>query len=446
MKKFDVIIVGGGPAGFNSAKTIRTLYPEMEVLLINDRENLQIPCSIPYVVGGKIPAEKNVYPLSKVKDLGVELLISKVTSIDPLESRVFLEDGSSYRYERLILSTGWIPNTLMVENSHLDGVYHISTETEYVQKLVDEVRNAKKIVLIGAGFISLGIADQIGKGYPDKEITIIEASDHIASGIFSENFEGEIERELKSQNVRIVKDTRVVGFEGNGRVREAVFKGGEKIEADLVFIFIGFKPNSKLAVDAGLSISERGEIIVDEFLRTSEDNILAAGNCILHRSAIDGDPVPGMLASISARDGRIAGLNVTGPEVRDSGIVPAGVTEAGRKYFGFSGYTEKTLKRREVEFVFSEIDTTDAYPGAIEGCNSLKVKLYFSKSGKVLGGEVVGSSKYVSPLVDFISRLVANKLDVSQIAALETVAFPPVTPPPLLQPVQMAALAARKEL
>ncbi len=446
MKKFDVIIVGGGPAGFNSAKTIRTLYPEREVLLINDRENLQIPCSIPYVVSGKIPAEKNVYPLSKVKDLGVELLISKVTSIDPLESRVFLEDGSSYRYERLILSTGWIPNTLMVENSHLDGVYHISTETEYVQKLVDEVRNAKKIVLIGAGFISLGFADQIGKGYPDKEITIIEASDHIASGIFSEKFEGEIEKELKSQNVRIVKNARVVGFEGNGRVREVVFKGGERIEADLVFVFIGFKPNSKLAVDAGLSISERGEIVVDEFLRTSEDNILAAGNCILHRSAIDGEPVPGMLASISARDGRIAGLNVTGPEVRDSGIVPAGVTEAGRKYFGFSGYTEKTLKRRELEFVFSEIDTTDAYPGAIEGCNSLKVKLYFSKSGKVLGGEVIGSSKYVSPLVDFISRLVANKLDVSQIAALETVAFPPVTPPPLLQPVQMAALAARKEL
>jgi NADPH-dependent 2,4-dienoyl-CoA reductase/sulfur reductase-like enzyme len=446
MKKFDVIIVGGGPAGFNAAKTIRTLYPERRILLINDKENFQIPCSIPYIVSGRIPAEKNVYPLSKVKNLGVELLISKVTSINPSESQVFLENGSSYRYERLILATGWIPNTLMVENSHLDGIYYITTETGYVQKLVDEVKSAKRIVLIGAGFISLGFADQISKGYPDKEITIIEASDHIASGIFSESFEREIEKELKSQNVRIVKDTRVVGFEGNGRVRKVVFEDGEKMEADLVFVFIGFKPNSRLAVDAGLSISERGEIIVDGFLRTSEDNILAAGNCVLHRSAIDGEPVPGMFASISARDGRIAGLNVAGPEVRDSGIVPAGVTEAGRKYFGFSGYTEKVLKRKGIEFVVSEIDTTDAYPGAIEGCKPLKIKLYFSKSGKVLGGEIIGSSKYVSPLVDFVSRLIADKLDISQIAALETVAFPPITPPPLLQPIQVAAFAARKEL
>ena len=63
-----------------------------------------------------------------------------------------------------------------------------------------------------------------------------------------------------------------------------------------------------------------------------------------------------------------------------------------------------------------------------------------------MGGEFIGSSKYVSPLVDFVSRLIANKLNISRIAALETVAFPPITPPPLLQPVQMAALAARKEL
>jgi len=70
MRAYDVVIVGGGPAGFNGAKTVKSLFPEKSLLVINDKSELQIPCSIPYAVAGEVPPEKNRYPLEKVREFG----------------------------------------------------------------------------------------------------------------------------------------------------------------------------------------------------------------------------------------------------------------------------------------------------------------------------------------------------------------------------------------
>ena len=441
METYDVVIVGGGPAGFNGAKTVREVYPDRKILLINDRNSLQIPCSIPYVIAGKVPLEKNVYPLEKVRDFA-ELLIEKVVGIEPGTATLFTSTGR-VRYEKLILATGWLPRRLNLPGSHLKGIYYIDTTTEGVKRLKEEVERAKKIILIGAGFISTGFADQISRAYRDKEITVVEASEHIASGVFSDEFETEMVESLKAQGVRILKNQRVTGFEGDDRVRKVLTQEGE-IESELVLIFIGFTPNSRLAVEGGIKTDSHGFIEVDSFLRTSADNILAAGNCIAHRSLIDGKTIPAMLASVSARDGRIAALNTSGPQVKDEGIVPAGLTEVGGKFYGFAGYTEKLLKRDGFRFKALSVSTTDAYPGALPGCSPLKAKLYFTERGLLVGGEFSGKSRGVWSLVETTARLIEGRKKAWEVATLLTTAFPPSTPPPLLQPLQEAAVKFMK--
>jgi NADPH-dependent 2,4-dienoyl-CoA reductase/sulfur reductase-like enzyme len=436
MELYDVVVVGGGPAGFNAVKTIRSVYPEKRVLLINDREDLQIPCSIPYVVSGRIPVEKNRYPLEKVRDLGAELKIDRVVSINPNSSQLFLESGKIVSYERLILSTGWIPRRLSLGEENLEGVFYIDTSTEGVSRIKEEVEKAERIVIIGGGFISIGFADLISREL-GKSITVVEASKRIASGVFSSEITSEMESKLGSQGVEILKSERVSALEGDGRVKRVVTSDGE-IDTDLVLIFVGFLPNTKLAVDCGIE-TERGFIRTDSYLRTSVDNVLSAGNCTFHRSAIDGEFTPGMVASVSARDGRIAGLNVLGPRVEDRGIVPAGITEVGGTFYGFSGYTEEILNRKGFVFKRVSVESTDGYPSAI-GAVRLKLNLYFLESGRLVGGEVVGSSKIVSSLVDLISKLIEGCESAERIASMNSVAFPPVTPPPLLQPLQEGAL------
>ena len=439
MEHFDVIVVGGGPAGFNAVKAVRSLYPEKRVLVLNDREDLQIPCSIPYVVAGLLKPEDNRYPVKKLAELGATLLFERVVSVNPQESRIFTESGKLYSYDRLVLATGWLPRRLPVEGTDLEGVYYIDNSTEAVINLVKEVASAKRIAIVGGGFISIGFADLISR-FLRKEITVIEASHRIGSGVFSGDFESEMTSLLESAGVRVLKGAKVTALEGSGRVEAVLLEGGERIETDLVLIFIGFLPNSKLAVDASLKV-DRGFVVVDRFLRSSVDNILAAGNVALHYSAVDGAPWPGMVASVSARDGRIAGANTAGPVVEDRGIVPAGVTEVGGRFFGFAGYTQELLSGKGFDFKKCGVTSADAYPKAI-GAKPLKLDLYFLKgSGRLVGAEVEASSRYVAPLVDLVAGLVERGITAYELLSKVSVAFPPVTPPPLLQPLQEAALA-----
>ena len=442
MERYDVVVVGGGPAGFNAVKTVRGLYSEKSVLLVNDREDLQIPCALPYVVSGVLPPDKNRYPLKKIKEMGASLLIDRVVSINPSNSSLFTAGGKAISYERLILATGWVPRRLQVPGGELQNIYYIDTSTASVEEFVRKVKESERIVLIGGGFISVGFADLISRNMPDKKLTVIEASNRIASGVFSSKTLEEMESRLKEQGVGILKSERVVGFEGESSVERVVLSSGE-VEADLVFVFIGFLPNTKLAVDSGIE-TERGFIKVDRFLRTSADNVLAAGNCISHTSAIDGEFTPGMVASVSARDGRIAGANVSGPQVEDTGIVPAGVTEVGGKFYGFAGYTEELLQKKGFQFKEVTVHSTDAYPTALNA-HPLTVRLYFLKNGRLVGGEVIGESKFVSSAVDLLSNLIASNRKAEDLLSLVTVAFPPVTPPPLLQPIQDGALLFLKE-
>jgi NADPH-dependent 2,4-dienoyl-CoA reductase/sulfur reductase-like enzyme len=443
----DIVIVGGGPAGFSAARTINVFYPESKVTLIEEKSSIQIPCSIPSVIAGELPPEKNLYPLKKLSDFGIKIEFSRVEVLDVRNGKVFLENGKHLPYDKLILATGWMPRTLGIEGENLEGIHYISTNTEHVKKLSEETKNARKILLVGGGFIGIDLASEIKRLWKDKEIILVEAAKSLASGLFSQSIDEKLEEELVNLGVKVLKEATVERFEGKEKVERVVLSTGYAIDVDMVFVAIGFRPRVRLAQEAGIRLTDSGKIAVDEFLRTSADGVYAAGNCRAHRSAIDGKEIPAMLAFISAMDGRISGMNVGGePTVKDPGVVPSGITAAGDSYFGFAGYTEKILEGKGIEFVSAEVEATDGYPAAIENAHPLKVKLYFTTTGKIIGGEVLGKSKYISGLVDFISRLIYEGLSVEEVISVPSVAFPAVTPSPLIQPVQIAALMAKKNL
>ncbi len=443
MKEFDYVIVGGGPAGFNAVKAIKDLSPEASVLVVSKDKQLQIPCAVPYVLCGKIPVDKNAYPLEKMVDFGAELLIDKVVSIDTSSSKVFFASGESAGYKKLILATGWKPRKLGIEGEELDGIYNVLVDRDSVLKLKQEVDAAKKILLVGAGFTSLEIADLLRE--EDKEITIVEIMDHVAAGMFSPDLEKTIVSGLKGVN--ILTQTSVKAFYGsNGRVKKALLSDGTEIDVDLVIVSIGFLPNSDLAAEAGIKLDERGFVQVDRFLRTSCDEVFAAGNCARHICRIDASFTPAMMASVAARDGKVAGVNAVSPQIIDKGVVPAGVTESGGMYFGFAGYTERNLKRKGLKYEKVEVVSSDAYPMAIKGASKFKMIAYFLRDGRFIGMEIEGRSRIVTDFVTLSSFVIGEEKRAEDIVDFVSIAFPALTPSPLGQPLQEAALEVMKRI
>jgi len=443
MEKKDILIVGGGPAGFSAARTILSLYPERKVTVINDGKNTQIPCSIPFVIGRKIKPEENIYPLNKLASLGAEIIVEKVTSIDSKGGCVFLSSGKNLSFEKLVIATGWIPRRLPFETP--ENVEYISTNTEFIKSLLERIKEARNITIIGAGLIGIGFAEAIASGYKGKSINVIELSKHIAGGILSSEVETEVLKRLESIGVNLFLNSRVESFEGKDKVESVKLSNGENLKSDLVLVFIGFKPNSKLAVDAGIKVNEHGEIIVDSFMRTSIDNIFAAGSCVEHISAIDRKRTPAMLASVSSADGRLAALNVNGPRFGKKGTVAAGVSKVGDLFFGFSGFTEKICTLKGIQYATGTSQSSDRYPKAMGG-KEINVKLTFSENGKLLGGEVWGKSEKVSTYLNLITRMVESEYSIESVISAGTVAFPASTPSPLSSPVQLAAVNAMKKL
>lgn len=435
MEHFDVIVVGAGPAGYNGAKAVRELYPEKRILIVSDRSDIQIPCSLAWVVAGELPPEANRYPIEELRNFG-ELLIEKAVSLDPYSQKLFT-GTKGFTYEKLILATGWRPRVLNLPGSELKGIFYADTSTQRVKELRQEVLRAERIAIVGGGFISIGFADILKRSLKEKEITVIEATGRLASGAFSGSFGVAIEENLKGLGVRVVKEVKVEGFLGDGRVEKVLTDKGE-IGADLVLIFVGFLPRSRLALEAGIETKE-GFVWVDDFLRTSADGVLAAGNCVLHSCPVTGKEIPAMFASVSARDGRVAGANTAGPELTGKEALPMGITEVAGELFGFAGYTEEALGKEGIEFKSAKIKTADAYPRAI-GSGELEVEAFFGRDGRFLGFQARGASRAVWAVTEVAGRLIERGLTAREIVAKVSPAFPTATPSPLLQPIQEAAL------
>ena len=200
---------------------------------------------------------------------------------------------------------------------------------------------------IPGGFVGVEFADDIAA--MGKEVTIIELLPHCLLLNFDEEFAVLAEEELKKRGVNIITGARVKELKGDRRVKAVVLEDGKEIPCDLVIISVGTKPNIDIAQKCGLKIHELGAIDVDEYLRTSDPNIFAVGDCSIKRDFLTGKPMIAMLASIAAMEGRIVASNILGltKARRMPGVVFVCSTQVGELCLGAAGYTEgKGMLRR----------------------------------------------------------------------------------------------------
>lgn len=444
---YDIIIVGGGPAGIITALTAKSVYPDKSVCVIKDIGDGVIPCAIPYMLHTMSDPGENKVGNAPLEDAGVEVLVEKAVFLDIKSNSITLESGRSLSYERLVLATGSTPSKPPIPGIDKQGVFVIEKSMSAMNAFREKTLKAKNIVILGGGFIGAEFADEFVLS-KDTKVHIIEMMPKLLYLALDDEFCDEVEKQLVDKGVHIHTDKRAASLEGDGHVESVVLEDGASIPADMVLIGVGGKLNTDLARDAGLRITDAGAIWVDAYMRTSEKNIFAVGDCALKRDFFTRREVPIWLASTATAEARIAGTNIYGIRVlrQIQGTIAAFSTKFGSLCFGSAGMTCRACKKEGIRIVTATSSAPDHHPGTLPGASPLKVKLIFAnRSGVLLGGQMSGGAS-VGELINTVSIGIQKGLSLRELDMMQIATHPLLTAAPTVHPLINAAHQALAKL
>ena len=433
MKKYDVIIIGGGPSGIVTGVTAKKKHPEKSFLMIKKEEKGLVPCGIPYIFHDLESIDQNQMSPKPFVDAGGEVLVDTVVKVSSEDKFLVTESGKELAYEKLVFATGSSPLVpKFIEGYDLDGVEYIKKSYNYINALKAKADKAKNIVVIGAGFIGVELSEQLAK-YPDKNVSLIEAEPHCLYRAFSVDFAEKADEIVKDAGVHLYtgqKAEKIIGE--NGKVKGVLLSNDMTIEADLVICSIGYVPNCNLAKEAGIELDDRGTIRVDNYLRTSVKDVYAVGDCSQTIGFITGRTDNIMLASTATAEARVLGNNLFCINLlrHFAGTLSVFSTEINGKVFASAGAIEQTAVDLNVQFVTGEAQDVDRHPGKLPGASKLIVKLIVSPgNGEIIGGEILGG-KSVGEMINTVSLAIQKAVTVYELISFQVGTHPLLTTSP----------------
>jgi len=437
--KTDILIVGGSAAGLAGAITARRFHPDMKITVVRREEKVLVPCGIPYIFGTLKSVDQNIIPDAVLTKNRIDLVVDEVASIDKESRSVTTAGGDTLEYDKMILATGSNPLVPPVPGVDLGNVFVAKKNAAYLQGLQEALKQAKDVVIIGGGFIGLEFADELAKLDNLNSVSVVELLPHCLLLACDSELCVKAEKELKNAGVNIVTDRKTQAIRGNGEVESVELDDGRQLKADLVILGIGVTPNIALARDAGLSVDEKAGIDVDDYMRTNDPHIFAAGDCTRKRCFLTGKTSMVRLASIATMEARVAAMNLF--VRRQRAPCPIGVfgTVVGDLAIGSAGFTERTAKQEGIEIIVGEATSMDKHPGTLPGAQELTVKLIFMKdSRKLIGGQAYGSDK-AGYVVNCIGSLIQHGMRADEIVVFQMGTHPKLTPSPIAHQIENAA-------
>ncbi len=399
-KPSNIVIIGGTACGPKAAARARRLDPTARITIIEQRDNLSTTtCGLPYFIGGAVKERdlvsrqadyfRNVFDmtvLTGTRALKIDRPAHQVEVVD-----IKTDKHTNLDYDKLVIATGATPTVPNWEGKDLKGIFTLNNipDALAISNYMTTVK-FKEAVIVGAGLIGLEAAENfVAAGF---KVTILEALGWPLPALLDWEIAVHVEKHLKSKGVNLKFGQRVTGFRGDGEGRvNKVMLGETGIDAGIVLLSLGVRPNTTLAKEAGLNIGATGGIAVNDYLQTSDPDIYAGGDSTEMVDLITKRKVLVPLGSTANKHGRVIGTNVTGGKDTFPGVVGTGIVKVFDYNVGRVGLNEAQAKGAGYEIVAALVPGTDHatyYPGA----KDILVKLIAEKtSGKLLGGQVVGT-------------------------------------------------------
>ncbi|OGR75759.1 MAG: pyridine nucleotide-disulfide oxidoreductase [Elusimicrobia bacterium GWC2_64_44] len=445
-KSADVLVIGGGPAGRITALTSRKYYPGKSVILAQSVAKGVVPCGIPYMAASLKSPDDNFSPAAPLAKSGIVVLDAAAEKVDRGARTVSFSGGLSVSYKKLVLACGSTPFMPKIPGAGLKNVFRIYKDLDLLKEMFSVLAAAKSITVLGGGFIGVEMAEELAKA--GRKVTLVEMQPALLGNSFDPEFGSLAGERLAAKGVRVLTGAGVEAIEGSGRAERIRLSGGETYASDAVVLAIGALPNAGLAADSGLDISKTGAICVDEYMRTSDPDVFAVGDCAEKKDFFTRRPVSVMLASTATAEARVAGSNLFGLKVvrENKGTIAAYSTCVDGLVLASAGLTEGAALKEGFEIVTGSCEGLDRHPAAMPGASKIKLKLVFSRhSGLLMGGQVSGGVS-CGELINIVGAAVQTGMSVSELETLQVATHPWLTSAPTVYPITAAAQDASVKL
>ncbi len=429
-----VLVVGGVAGGATAIARLRRLDEDADIILFEKGKYVSFAnCGLPYYIGEVISRREALFVTTAEEieakygiDIRTESQVLKINRDKKTVTVKNLKTGEEYEesYDKLLLSTGSRPFVPQIDGVDAPNVFTLWTipDVDAIYSYIEKNR-PKKAVVVGGGFIGLEMAENLVER--GMNVTIVEMAPQVMPPL-DKDMAKLVENHMRTKGVDLRLEVGFQGTKDNGRT--LLLNNGETIEADLILLSIGVRPQNELAVDAGLEINERRGIRVDEFQQTSDPSIYAVGDVVGVQDFVLGGETMVPLAGPANKQGRSVAANILEKgEEAYHGTMGTSVAQIFDLTVATVGANEKSLDRKGKKYkedyyvaMVHPMSHAGYYPGAVP----MTIKLIFGADRKVLGAQIVGYDG-VDKRIDVIASAIHFHGTVDDLSQLELAYAPP---------------------
>ncbi len=446
-----VVIVGGVAGGATALARLRRVDEHAEIVLFERGEYISFAnCGLPYYIGGTIE-ERDALLVSTpeyiMEKFNVDVRTqSEVIKINREDKNVVVKNiatGENYieSYDYLILSTGSTPLKPPIPGIDAPNIFSLWNipDTDTIKSYID-TRKPKRAIVVGGGFIGLEMAENLHD--QGLDVSVVEMLDQVMAPIDFEMAQI-VHEHLKSKGVKLLLKDGVSKFEYTNGVTTITLQSGNTVSAEMIILSIGIRPNGELAKESGLTQNQRGGVVVDKYLKTSDEYIYAIGDVIEVEDYVNKVQTMVPLAGPANKQGRIVANNILGKNKEEyKGTQGTSIAKIFDLAVASTGVNEKTLNRLGKEYKKDyniALIHVNSHAGYYPGALPMTIKLIFDNDGKVLGSQIVGYDG-VDKRIDVIATAIRFNGKIEDLIDLELAYAPPYSS--AKDPVNMVGFVA----
>ena len=446
------IVIGAVAGGASTAARLRRMDEKADIVIFEKGEYISYAnCGLPYYIGDVIKDRNKLFVQTATsfnQRFNIDVRIStEVIAIDTnlktITARNLLSNTEYQEsYDKLVLSPGAEPIRPPLPGIHLPGIFTLRnvTDTDLIKNFVTQ-RSSGKAVIIGAGFIGLEMAENLHN--LGMEVSIIEMGNQILAPV-DFPIASLAQQHIRSKGVDLRLNATVTGFEEIQNGVKVLMKDGKTIDADIVILSIGVRPDTKLATMAGLQLGPAKGIRVNEYLQTSNPAIYAVGDAIEFANPITGQSMNTYLAGPANKQGRICANNlVLGNQYKYKGSVNTAIVQVFDMTIATSGTASKHLKTANIKHIVSTTHS-GSHAGYYPGSKQMAIQIAFSpEDGRLFSAQIAGFDG-VDKRIDVLASVIKRNGTIDELTEFEHAYAPPYSS--AKDPVNMSGYVAENIL